>query len=1612
MRKAMIPLARLLDTVQRRFQRSRAGSVMILVVTLLVLMAIIGTAFLTTARNDRYSSQLHESNVEVDMLLDGVKNIILGRMAGENFLDPNGQRWDDVHSDNWLASRTPMMMINACGVWTGARTYNRGDWVQVTTTSPPSFYVSVIDNNLNHDPTVPDGSWMNDSQAKPDTPCWEGISSLFDLIPGIGISAEDLRGPQATPKNTVVPATFDGTRGRNLVQLIFADASGSPAGSVQSNGQNYPALRYFRPGNPNDNPPTKDDFVTTLAASASGNGIADSFLWRLPMGEINGVTYYAAVRVIDNNSAINLNTAGSSLYDFDAQGAPLPNMGFFPGNTGIAELLSTFNLSGASPSNLGNEFAALNLYRDTGLRNYANGNNVPLPDGIISQLNPNNMGGPTAPIADFQGKWGTRPEFRYMSLADAQFMGLGRRIDLPGYSLQATSNSPPYQYNNFSWGDSAALAYFFDLVSPATAQSVTGNGGGSIAENVLGPSLWQQNYYRSRPWDPSPTNPPYTQNWFNLNYVYTNLNYDIVAAGITTTFDPTRNLSNTFNRRPLVVARNPLSNMMPVHIPEMDALRSWAPYITVAMGYNLDPNTLDPSRGNMPRVSLNTASPLITFPPSPALPAQSRSYSTEYPIEFSAQVPAHTPTLWLGFYNAMLPALEPPYTDVRLFSGLNFQLPAATTSTNYFRPAAAQPYYQLAQQFRSSLRDPSGIGPYIPNRTPPPNGTAVTSISDPDANVWLPPASELLLRSLIAAVNTQDIRDSDDDVSSSTVFGLPVISGGAYMNGGAKVTVYGTERQPFITEIYVNNDTTQQPANFQGAAGPPIPNNVSATMANPVPYVAVELYNPYDVAISLSGYTLAALNRTTTTFPAMALRQIGTPLTLQNATIPARGFLVLESVDVAHNKGTYYRPWWTYPGTTVSNDPIKVAIDQSNSNYCFVSGLDTILTDPNTGNADELYLLKPRNSDGSLSFSFPVGSFQKGIFYDETANLADMVPVDSFDFFGMGKSPDGKTFQAWHYVRGNTIYGDANGATPVTTPPGPRPSWKFVFAGHWEPGQLPSVVTGTTVAPPPPPPVPPGTTTVREEGVVTGPTWTNGTIDQWILTPPGYVPGGPATQSPDGPTAPISMGSADFASSYYNYYPGIPLNNTGYGNTNTPEPTWHGLNKNLTSNAFNSYPFGGFARNGDLLQVPFVGGYTITYNGAVVEMNPVTKDVGFADDNNLNYILNVSKNATAPNPAASVIAGINHSGRITTDGTIIQFEDNEEQVGRFVPLSSVDGDPANFLPVYSTGLPPLAYSPPGAPRGLAYSFRGTDGVTPDTHLFDTYGWASGVFDYFSTLQSPNDDYLPHTKPEYYDSYTPFPATPPAVAGYTSPDPFNRPVYVANSPAGTSTPNGASEAAAPIEGLININTAPWKVLAQVPFFPVSPRVNTPGLATNSTILTANIEIAQAIVRYRNEYGPFHSIFDLNRVVEPYLGAAYTATTSPLFQNVNGLPPDTNDYQSYQGVLTPNLPGFVNDGGNNNGSVDPYHLPDGLFTDFNQREAQVMRLSNLITTRSDSFTVYLQVQGWRGAGTPGAQLVVQRRAAFIMDRSGSTRSADNKSNTTNVISVNIPTKVQTQ
>src|SRR4051794_38671295 len=75
-------MPQLFRRLNQRFRTARPGSVLILVVALLVLMALIGTAFISTTRIDRVTSIMHVNNTEVDLLVEGVKNIASATIVG------------------------------------------------------------------------------------------------------------------------------------------------------------------------------------------------------------------------------------------------------------------------------------------------------------------------------------------------------------------------------------------------------------------------------------------------------------------------------------------------------------------------------------------------------------------------------------------------------------------------------------------------------------------------------------------------------------------------------------------------------------------------------------------------------------------------------------------------------------------------------------------------------------------------------------------------------------------------------------------------------------------------------------------------------------------------------------------------------------------------------------------------------------------------------------------------------------------------------------------------------------------------------------------------------------------------------------------------------------------------------------------------------------------------------------------------------------------------------------------------------------------------------------------------------------------------------------------
>jgi len=138
-----------------------------------------------------------------------------------------------------------------------------------------------------------------------------------------------------------------------------------------------------------------------------------------------------------------------------------------------------------------------------------------------------------------------------------------------------------------------------------------------------------------------------------------------------------------------------------------------------------------------------------------------------------------------------------------------------------------------------------------------------------------------------------------------------------------------------------------------------------------------------------------------------------------------------------------------------------------------------------------------------------------------------------------------------------------------------------------------------------------------------------------------------------------------------------------------------------------------------------------------------------------------------------------------------------------------------------------------------------------------------------------------------------------------------------------TSHGWGEYETRIKGRINVNTAPWFVIAQLPWMAPA--------------------IAQEIVTYRDTIaGGFESIGELMQV--PLMG--YYAY-DPLYSSV-----DLDRFPD----LTPS---------------------DGAVSDFEERDVIFSRISNLVTVRSDVFTAYILVR----IGVDGPQ----KRVIAILDRS---------------------------
>ncbi|MFI5379265.1 MAG: hypothetical protein ACHRHE_08210 [Tepidisphaerales bacterium] len=1361
---------------------------MIMVVALLLLLALMATAWLSTARSDRMAALANTSSTQIDMLTQGVASLAFSRIVDGVFSSTNGS-----------TVPRPWVYLNDASPAYVNIDFLSVDSAQAGTTLPQNLCRSrnwlasrVPQWDPNHLPPV---SPIPPSMFRPFWPAITASLGGRDVSAGmadfVNFSPQVFESPYVAP-NAFASGSLSPGEYTNRTKLEVSHVEITAAdGSVRS----YPAWAINN--------------ALYIAADTVGEGVPDAGLFRLPPGEQNGIVYYGAVRIIDNGGAVNVSVANKIEVATDPATWYLdPNFhpNLFPTSVDLYGMLFS-GLPNVIPAGVARPWTAANDQL-AWLNVYRFGNMV--TDYTYDQPARFN---PTLSVYDDAGNPRANTNERYNSIHDGLWHQVGTRIDRPGFSQ--TIGADRQFYRAMSIGDAAAVTRGFTISSPA---------GSSEVEKRLYPSVntvvWRWDgtqdvtLYMTTPYAPGELDEWFTDNfWYDNNFYFSGSPNDY------------------YSRRALMVARNGLGQTIP------DATSLVQPPATATSGFPGAPDgalALDPAvTGGLPtKVSLNTG---------------------------------NFRELWRAYWYVMADHIENASSltgDTTPFlNTAGGTLPTSPYFGMAFDPATGAAVAQEHgwRMFRSSLR-PSGA-----------------------TGDLLHPSQQLLLRAALAAANTMELRSGplnstqtaiSDYLNTQTNTNVQVQDVTVTTQGGRSLTahVYGNKPQPYIGEVYANNDTSVHSQYQPDAASPNDPTKATPQAPfyrNKMGFVAITLHNPHgsaelNGAMDISNWQLIVVDRKGA---APASPQV--LFTMPAGTkIQPQAFLVLSNyvdggdVNNANNPKTYA------PGDLTGNDNIPPIPPATLKSYPFPQ----MVAIANTTDATK-----------DLSYAFDkelilVRPLRTGVILPNVVDWNQAVPVDSFDFTGLKPVPKNPAdpattpkqtgqFGAWVYRRDCTL--KTNGTK--------FSQYRCVYPGRYDASRYDPTKPDNDP---------------RQQGAFKRAFTYVLTFKQPDPNAPGFFTGDPSGDAiwASGVKHPL-VGVPSDANLYTDFQATYsPTFSVPIASVDSPGPFGPGK----TGNKF-QYPFGGFARTLDVMQAPFIGAYVLVdASNNLVEANPVTLDAAFAEDTDL-----ADNEGTAP-------AG------------------HTEQIGRFVPLKPDDN--------LSSGI-------------ARTDKRWHDYSTDPTNW--RYHWAQKTPE-FLCVDLPAKDFLPASTAEY-------------ALGTIYNNQAGTPVQNLSTSivANTSGENGVG-----LEGLININTAPIPVLAAIPF---------------SIRRDQNLVIARAIAKFRDvddgsgkPHGPFRNIFELYLVDD---------VRKWEYNNIflNGAPPRAND-----GMLIP---------------APSTAAAYGIRTDFNERYLLLNRISNIVTTRSDSFTVYVLVQGWRNVGTQNPELVAERRLCFIVNRAA-IKSGNRKPQITNI------------
>lgn len=1325
---------------------------------------------------------------------------------------------------------------------------------------------------------------------------------------------------------------------------------------------------------------------TFIAGDADGDGIADSGLIPIQINpaanpvdgtsidqyldRTNGVVYFMSYRVVDNSAKLNLQTALTNFGDVvdtnvtstgeakDSNdelrhylgadpttiaansGVFGPNYGFFRANVGLTGLLRTL----LSPINPAAEAGTGYVPADAEIRRLidvrfpflrqspgTNYDNDPTGAGIAAGRDLDKLSQNFASSAVAELNLGTAAgapsnpagfpiSYQYRSFADLVEQQFTRRIESPGGYLWAVGTTAQPAVSSASLvslglGDTLSLsAKGGALINPLIS---TGSGEAALlfSTRLSTPNV---NNNGAAPWSWFP--PDAVDLWF----------------GWTQDFEST----------------DPDGTTTPVVIEALDAGTNAAPaprafeYSAAKFGTAKPAGLADVFLPRSPRALLTTYSGVTTQVPqrsdfggaTPGLPLGMLSYTSGgvrtaapfnevpgiwYPPAKVSAASGTKEQLWRAFWSAMTQQDAP--------SGRWIAAPRILPATAVGTIPAGDPRLEY-DAFRSPDRYASVEGAPV----------AINGLQQVP-NV-MTSRQMALIRSAVAACNTVDLRDNDNDITAMTI---DVTDNNATAAGDPRyyARVYGTEKQLVISSVYLEND---------GA-----------------PYVAVEIYNPTDVPIKLSAYRLSVMDRSTTPAPPTKLNGVITNLPVAGtrsiplSTVPgdyiAPGGYMFISKAAPANPATM-APWPLVPYTAATTGTPEIWVNITDPNAATI--LDQLLL-TNTG-AQELVLTRTRRADGEAFVDGTAGAEPRNTLENEdTDDPRTLVPVDAVDCRLSVASTAGAPFRYIYQRQTPAPIPAAPAATPADPFAGANATeqagaWRCFYAGKFynlrsDPTLARSVSPTNTEL------IADGTYAWRDmSGPVPQIAVTFGETPlrrTWTGTSPAYSPvAAPAIPIQNfTPYDPFTVTNTRLAGA-----PPSPASSSStYIPGGAPTPAMAGM-----YHLINKFPYGSpFARDGDLMAIPYIGTYKIY------------RAVGAAAPVLYEYVpLPMDAVNVAPEPASVTVTGVG-GVEVKTVGRFDPREDPTMVTTWTLATNGVRNEWAASLTDFISARqaaykPTFPDVPDASPESVGYTTAGGAAAT-DNHRRDQDGPVTGTA---ATANTFND--VPYTN--FVTRSGPTDTTIPKDS-------------ITNSTVrrrGADTKVG-TEPVTLQQGLINVNTAPSIVLRQLPWV-INPATGLADYAVGSAAEYDQRAVVNEIVRRREELGLAPAtttppLPPLNTPSQPGRQFGFgSLPTLSLVPQVNRTTTATAPNATSTTVLTATAPELMR-----LGNLNPLYRNEAA-ANYQIDNLNIARVSNLATTRSDVFTVYVTVQAWTWTGNDSNQprdtrLVGERRSSFVVDRS---------------------------